>query len=82
MGISAVKFFSRACAGVAAASSLAAAVPVQAQGDAITPALIQKAAQANFGEFFEMLALPNDSIKPADIQANARVREVYLGMAH
>jgi acetylornithine deacetylase/succinyl-diaminopimelate desuccinylase-like protein len=42
-----------------------------ADGQAVTPALVQKTAQANFQEFFDMLALPNDAIVAADIQKNA-----------
>src|SRR5262245_2591053 len=37
----------------------------------ITPALIEKTAQANFREFFDMLALPNDAINAEDIRKNA-----------
>jgi acetylornithine deacetylase/succinyl-diaminopimelate desuccinylase-like protein len=42
-----------------------------AQDRAITPALIQKTFQASIQEFFDMLALPNDSIKAEDIRKNA-----------
>ena len=31
---------------------------------------VLKAAQASFAEYFELLALPNDAIVPADIQKN------------
>jgi hypothetical protein len=42
-----------------------------AQENAITPALIQKSVQANVQEFFDLLALPNDSINAGDIGKNA-----------
>ncbi len=42
-----------------------------ARAEAITPALIETASQKNFPEFFEMLALPNDSIVAADVRVNA-----------
>src|SRR5437667_10061369 len=42
-----------------------------AQGNAVTPALIQKLWQTNVEEFFDMLALPNDSINAEDIRKNA-----------
>jgi acetylornithine deacetylase/succinyl-diaminopimelate desuccinylase-like protein len=45
--------------------------PAAAQEGAITPTLIEKHARANFSEFFEFLALPNDAIVPSDIQKNA-----------
>ena len=35
-----------------------------------TDALVLKAAQASFAEYFELLALPNDAVIPADIQKN------------
>ena len=44
---------------------------VVAQESPITPALIQKSVQTNAQEFFDMLALPNDSINAADIRRNA-----------
>jgi acetylornithine deacetylase/succinyl-diaminopimelate desuccinylase-like protein len=37
----------------------------------IDDASIRNAAVASFPEFLELLSLPNDSIKPADVQANA-----------
>src|SRR5262245_51633621 len=43
----------------------------QAQADPVTPALIEQTAKTSFAEFFEMLALPNDAIKPEDIRKNA-----------
>src|SRR5262245_23844265 len=58
------------CALVTGAASLFAP-PGRAQTEGISPALIQRAAQANFAEFFEMLALPNDAINPPDIQKNS-----------
>ena len=36
-----------------------------------TAAQLQSAAQASFREWAEVLALPNDSVAPADIQRNA-----------
>ena len=42
-----------------------------AQAAAPTPAQLQTAAQASFREWAEVLALPNDSVVPADIQRNA-----------
>ena len=60
---------------VAIAASFSAA-PIFAQTEAIPPSLIQTHAKANFGEFFDMLALPNDAIIPADIQKNADWLEV------
>jgi acetylornithine deacetylase/succinyl-diaminopimelate desuccinylase-like protein len=38
---------------------------------AVTAALIQNSWQANFQEFFDILALPNDSINAEDIRKNA-----------
>lgn len=35
-----------------------------------TDALVLKAAQASFAEYFDLLALPNDAVIPADIQKN------------
>jgi acetylornithine deacetylase/succinyl-diaminopimelate desuccinylase-like protein len=57
--------------GLAAAAWMCSAAPTAAQGDPLAAALIQKNAQANFREFFEFLALPNDATVPADIQKNA-----------
>src|SRR6266850_1571409 len=57
--------------GWAAAGWIGLAAPATAQGDPIAAALIQKSAQANFREFFDFLALPNDATVPADIQKNA-----------
>src|SRR4249920_2644818 len=48
-----------------------AASPVLAQSDAVTPSLIEKTARANFREFFDLLAMPNDAIDAADIRKNA-----------
>jgi hypothetical protein len=53
------------------AFGLCAVPPANAQADAVTLALIERTAQANFAEFFEMLALPNDSINAGDIARNA-----------
>jgi acetylornithine deacetylase/succinyl-diaminopimelate desuccinylase-like protein len=52
------------------ALTLACSVAV-AQEDPVTPALIQKSVQTNAEEFFDMLALPNDSSNAADIRRNA-----------
>ena len=61
------------CALLACAFS---AVPTVAQVDTITTALVQKTAQANFPEFLEALALPNDAINAEDIRKNADWLEV------
>ncbi len=42
----------------------------KAQASAATDTLVLKAAQASFAEYFELLALPNDAVIPADIQKN------------
>jgi len=42
-----------------------------AQEGSVTQAVIQKSWQANFQDFFDMLALPNDSINAEDIRKNA-----------
>jgi acetylornithine deacetylase/succinyl-diaminopimelate desuccinylase-like protein len=47
-----------------------------ASASAQSDAQIAKSAQANFAEFFDMLALPNDAIVPVDIQRNANWLEV------
>ena len=60
-----------ACGLLAVLALCSSLAPVRAQSDAITPALIEQAAKANFPEFFEMLALPNDAIIPEDIRKNA-----------
>ena len=59
-----------------AACSLCSAAPAAADNDAITATLLEKTAQANFREFFDMLSLPNDAINAADIQRNADWLEV------
>jgi acetylornithine deacetylase/succinyl-diaminopimelate desuccinylase-like protein len=48
-----------------------AAQPARAQTQSVSQATLESAARANLPEFFEMLALPNDAINPADIQKNA-----------
>jgi acetylornithine deacetylase/succinyl-diaminopimelate desuccinylase-like protein len=58
------------------ATSICCGAPANAQGDPLASNLIQKSAQANFGEFFEFLSLPNDAVVPADIQKNADWLEV------
>ena len=60
-----------ACGAVAMGTMSAAA-----QDRAVTEALVEKTAQANFPEFFEMLSLANDAVVPADIQKNADWLEV------
>ena len=47
------------------------ATTASAQSRAPSDAQLQAAAQASFPEFFELLALPNDAIVPADIRRNA-----------
>jgi hypothetical protein len=47
------------------------ASPVLAQADAVTPSLIEKTAQANFREFFDLLSMPNDAINGQYIRKNA-----------
>jgi acetylornithine deacetylase/succinyl-diaminopimelate desuccinylase-like protein len=42
-----------------------------AQNDSLPPAAAQRLAQGSFREYLELLALPSDSIAPADIQKNA-----------
>jgi acetylornithine deacetylase/succinyl-diaminopimelate desuccinylase-like protein len=57
--------------GLLALLALWCSTPAGAQADPVTPALIEQTAKTNFAEFFEMLALPNDAIKPEDIRKNA-----------
>src|SRR6187431_663682 len=52
------------------------AVPTRAQVDNVTAAVLQKTAQANFPEFLEALALPNDAINAEDIRKNAEWLEI------
>ena len=59
------------CIALAASLVLACTAAAQAQGDGVSPALIQKTAQANFREFFDFLSLPNDAVVPADLRKNA-----------
>jgi acetylornithine deacetylase/succinyl-diaminopimelate desuccinylase-like protein len=66
-----MKLFARALAGLGVVCGLCASAPARAQSEMVTPALIEKAAQANFREFFAMLALANDSINATDIARNA-----------
>ena len=47
------------------------ATTASAQSRAPSDVQLQTAAQASFPEFFELLALPNDAIVPADIRRNA-----------
>ncbi|HEX7528585.1 MAG TPA: acetylornithine deacetylase, partial [Thermoanaerobaculia bacterium] len=62
---------------------LALAVPVIPARAALPPgiddAAITAAAVASFPEYLELLALPNDSIKPADVQKNATWLEAAFG---
>jgi acetylornithine deacetylase/succinyl-diaminopimelate desuccinylase-like protein len=53
-----------------AAFCFCSVAPIRAESE-VTPALIEKSAQANFPEFLELLSLPNDSINAADIRKNA-----------
>jgi acetylornithine deacetylase/succinyl-diaminopimelate desuccinylase-like protein len=62
--------------GLLAAFGICSLAPIPAQSDTITPALIEKSAQGNFPEFFEMLSLPNDSINAADLRRNADWLEI------
>jgi len=50
-----------------------------AQEQPVTPALIQKSWQANVQDFFDLLALPNDSINAEDVQGNADWLEIAFG---
>jgi hypothetical protein len=50
--------------------ALSTSVPA-AQSDPLPPALIEKTLKANFPEFFELLALPNDAIDANAIRKNA-----------
>ena len=43
----------------------------QAQTAPFTPAIVTKLAQSSFQEYLDFLAMPSDSIVPADIQKNA-----------
>ena len=63
--------------GLAALAFACAAAPGQEQP--VTPALIQKSWQANVQEFFDLLALPNDSINAEDVQGNADWLEIAFG---
>ena len=57
--------------GFASAQPLADTQSTSNQAQAVaTDALILKAAQASFAEYFDLLALPNDAVVPADIQKN------------
>jgi acetylornithine deacetylase/succinyl-diaminopimelate desuccinylase-like protein len=67
--------FRSACVAFAIAA-LSPAAPALSQTGGASPALIHKTAQANFREFFEMLALANDAVNPPDIQKNADWLEV------
>ena len=60
-----------ALSGLVAVALATTASPVLAQGDAVTPGLIEKTARANFREFFDLLAMPNDAIDAQDIRKNA-----------
>ncbi len=56
-----------ACLALAATCAMTASAQPRAPSDA----QLQAAARASFPEFFELLALPNDAIEPADIRRNA-----------
>ena len=58
-------------AGMLAVMTMCAVPDARAQASEIGSDLIQKTAQRNFPEFFELLSMPNDAIVPADIQKNA-----------
>jgi acetylornithine deacetylase/succinyl-diaminopimelate desuccinylase-like protein len=60
-----------ALSGVLAITLASATPPARAQSDAVTPSLIEKTAQANFPEFFDLLSMPNDAINAQDIRKNA-----------
>jgi acetylornithine deacetylase/succinyl-diaminopimelate desuccinylase-like protein len=65
-------FCARSFAVLYGLAALAFAYPTAlAQEREITPALIQKTVQGNVQEFFDMLALPNDSIDAGDMRKNA-----------
>lgn len=71
--------FGRLLISVCGAAVLACALsagPTAAQGDGISAALMQRTAQANFPEFLEALALPNDAINAEDIRKNADWLEI------
>lgn len=53
---------------------LAASVPAALAQAAATPTAGQalRATQASFGEYFELLSMPNDAVVPADVQKNAQ----------
>jgi len=70
----------RSFATLSGLASIALAGPAAlAQEKAITPALVQKSVQANLQEFFDMLALPDDSINAEDIRKNADWLEAAFG---
>ena len=60
-----------ALSGLLAITLASAASTASAQSDAVTPSLIEKTAQANFREFFDLLSMPNDAINAEDIRKNA-----------
>ena len=60
-----------ALSGLLAVTLASTASPILAQNDAVTPTLIEKTAQANFREFFDLLSMPNDAINAQDIRKNA-----------
>jgi acetylornithine deacetylase/succinyl-diaminopimelate desuccinylase-like protein len=57
--------------GLVCAAGLIFASPTRAVADAVGEATVRSAARLNFPEFFELLALPNDSINADDIRKNA-----------
>ena len=68
-----------AACGLLAVLALCSPAPVRGQSDAITPALIEQAAKANFPEFVDMLAMPNDAIVPDDIRKNVDWLDAAFG---
>jgi acetylornithine deacetylase/succinyl-diaminopimelate desuccinylase-like protein len=60
-----------ALSGLLAVTLASTASPILAQNDVVTPSLIEKTAQANFREFFDLLSMPNDAIDAQDIRKNA-----------
>src|SRR5215475_7830488 len=60
-----------ALSGLLAITLASAASTASAQSHAVTPRLIEKTAQANFREFFDLLSMPNDAINAENIRKNA-----------
>lgn len=64
------------CSAFVAVAIATASGTAKSQTNSVPPALVQKIAQSNFGEFFEMLALPTDAVSASDIQKNADWLEI------